>query len=297
MEHRRPSLIGPLILITIGVLFLLANLGMLPYSFWEIAARFWPLVLILVGLEIIFGRRSPAGALVVILLWVALVGGVLWLAAGGLLPSPTVTTESLSQPMGNITNASLDLNAGIAATYVTALSSDSGDLMSGTFAHSQGSRMVQTFDVVGDEGRLSLAEQGADVFMFNLEESRWDIGLNPRIPLALSVNGGVGRVILDLSGLKVTSLSINAGVGLMSVVAPKTGMSTLSVDGGVGSVAVTIPAGVAARIQVSSGLGGIDVNAARFPRFGDVYQTADYASATNRIDISVDGGVGTIRIQ
>jgi hypothetical protein len=199
--------------------------------------------------------------------------------------------------LGDITNASIELHGGIATTNVNALSSDSRDLMNGSFAHSQGSRMDQSYNVVGNEGRLSLSEQGTDPFMFNLNQSRWDIGLNPQIPLALSVDGGVGNVNLDLSGLKVTSLSINSGVGTIDVTTPQSGASTMSVNGGVGSVGVTIPTGVGARIQVNSGLGGVNVNPARYPKFGDVYQSADYASSANRVDISVDGGVGTIRIQ
>lgn len=300
MEYRRrPSLIGPLILITIGILFLLANLGMLPFTFWEIAARFWPLILILIGLEIIFGRRSMIGALIVVVLWLALIGGVIWLsfAGGGVLPTNTAVTDQLSQPLGDIQSAALDLNIGIATTNVTALAPGAADLMSGTFAHTPGTRIVKNYSVVGSAARLELREEGLDFPMFDYGGSRWDIGLNPQVPIALSVNGGLGRANLDFGALKITSLSIDAGVGSITIATPKTGVASMRVNGGVGSATITIPDGVAANIRVNSGLGGVHMSESRFPKFGDGYQSADYASAANKIDIDVNGGVGSINIR
>jgi hypothetical protein len=46
---------GAFILIILGVLFLLSNFGALPWSVWEIIVRFWPIVLILIGLEVLVG--------------------------------------------------------------------------------------------------------------------------------------------------------------------------------------------------------------------------------------------------
>ncbi|MDE3090157.1 MAG: hypothetical protein KGJ80_12310 [Chloroflexota bacterium] len=300
MEYRRrPSLIGPLILITIGVLFLLANLGMLPLTFWEIAYRFWPLILILIGLEIIFGRRSMIGALIVVVLWLALVGGVLWLsfAGGGLVPAAATQTDQISQALGDIKSASVDLNAGISTMNVTALAADTTDLVQGTYRHGDSTRASKSYNVAGSEGHLALGEDGVNWAPFGGSSSRWDLALNSSIPIALSVDGGAGRANLDLAGLNVPSISIDAGVGSMSITTPKAGATLLRVNGGVGSVTVTIPNGVGARIRVSGGLGGVHISESRFQKFGDVYQSADYATAASKIDIEIDGGVGNTTVQ
>jgi len=52
---RTKSLIGPLILIALGVLFLLANLGMLPHL-GPLFARWWPLILIAAGALLLVRR-------------------------------------------------------------------------------------------------------------------------------------------------------------------------------------------------------------------------------------------------
>lgn len=300
MEHRSRSIIGPLILITIGILLLLANLGYLPLSIWQIAAQFWPLILVLVGLDIIFGRRSWLGAIVIVVLWIALIAGVLWLAftqGGGLLPMRAAITEPLNQPLGDITTATVELSAGASSVFVTSLGTDSANLMEGKFAHPEGTRVIQSYNASGTTGRLVLREEGNPVTVIGASTSRWDVGLYPQIPLALQINGGIGRVDLDLGTLNVTSLDINAGVGSVTVAAPKAGAMRIKINGGVGSATITIPPEVAARIRVDSGLGGIRIDESRFPKSDKIYQSADYASASNKVEIDVDGGVGSVTIR
>jgi hypothetical protein len=52
---RPKSLIGALILITLGVALLLSNLGLLP-PLGPLFARWWPLILIVVGVSLLFRR-------------------------------------------------------------------------------------------------------------------------------------------------------------------------------------------------------------------------------------------------
>lgn len=300
MEHRRPGLIGPLILITIGILLLLANMGMLPLAFWEIAIRFWPLLLILIGLDVIFGRRSALGALAILVLWVALIGGMIWLASnqdGRFAFANAPVTDPISQPLGDIKSASIDLQTGFSNCQVSALNSDSADLVKGTYGHGEGTHAVKTYSVTGSEARLGLREEGNGFVFPGVSASRWDLGLYPQVPMALRVNGGVGRTNLDLSALNVTTLAIDTGIGTLDVTTPKTGVVTMRINGGIGSATVNIPQGVAASIRTNAGLAGIQVDPTRFPKSGGTYQSPDYAGAANKISIDVDGGIGSISIR
>lgn len=51
----RKSLFAPLVLIALGALFLLSNLGLLPHL-GPLFARWWPLILIVVGVSLLFRR-------------------------------------------------------------------------------------------------------------------------------------------------------------------------------------------------------------------------------------------------
>lgn len=50
--------IGAMVLIVVGTLFLLSNLGLLTVSIREIIRTWWPLVLIAVGLSLFFTPRQ-----------------------------------------------------------------------------------------------------------------------------------------------------------------------------------------------------------------------------------------------
>jgi hypothetical protein len=51
----RKSIFAPLVLIVLGTLFLLANLGLLPH-FGPFIAKWWPLILIAVGVSLLLRR-------------------------------------------------------------------------------------------------------------------------------------------------------------------------------------------------------------------------------------------------
>jgi hypothetical protein len=71
MEEQEPrkfrgSVFGPIILITIGVIFLLSNLGVLEGDVWTLLLLFWPVILIAIGLDSILKREGLVGAVFLI---------------------------------------------------------------------------------------------------------------------------------------------------------------------------------------------------------------------------------------
>jgi len=59
---------------------------------------------------------------------------------------------------------------------------------------------------------------------------------------------------------------------------------------------VRVPQGTAARIQVEGGLGGVVVNGT-FQKSDNTYTSLGYATAENRADVRINGGVGQLTIQ
>lgn len=47
-----------LILVLVGIVLLLNNFGVLPWNVWQILFKFWPLIIILWGVKIAFGKNS-----------------------------------------------------------------------------------------------------------------------------------------------------------------------------------------------------------------------------------------------
>jgi hypothetical protein len=63
------------------------------------------------------------------------------------------------------------------------------------------------------------------------------------------------------------------------------------------SLHLEVPEGVAARIRSRMALGRTTVNESRFPRTIDGYASPDFMTAPHRVDIEVQGGVGSITIR
>ncbi len=294
---HRGGVIGALVLITIGVVFLLSNLGYISSSVWLILIQFWPLILILAGIELLFGR-SRYGQLIVLVIGLLMLGGVVWI-----LINPTSlsfvgsqTTETIAEPAAGITMAELELSPGVGELNLTPLASGSPNWLEGTIALASGQRLEQQSSTAGSTAQLKLDTEGT-VFFFGSGE-RWNLALSPQIPIALKVDAGVGSSTIDLNALNTPRLDLDTGVGSMQVTMPShAGTVIARVNGGVGGLTLLIPQGIPARIRADSGIGFVNVNQTRFPNVGEnLYESPDYATATDRIDLTIDSGVGGITI-
>ena len=55
----KSTIVGPLVLIAIGILFLLKNLGLADLDIGRILSVWWPAILILVGISLLIKRNLP----------------------------------------------------------------------------------------------------------------------------------------------------------------------------------------------------------------------------------------------
>ena len=88
-RHKGGGYLAGFFLIFIGLVFLLNNLGFLPNSIWNEIWKFWPLIIIIIGIQVLFGK-SPFARMIVLLLTLFVFAGVLayLLIYSGLLVLP-----------------------------------------------------------------------------------------------------------------------------------------------------------------------------------------------------------------
>jgi len=284
---------------------LLNNMGILSWSVWDVIWRLWPVLLIAIGLDILVGRRSAIGSLIALVLVIAVIAGAVWLAtiatpmiAGQLFTGRTLTTDRVVQELAGATSADVRIAFGAGSLRIGALK-DSGNLIEGTVATGRGERILRDFQQNGGVAHFELRNEGMSFGPFGWRhgDRTWSLDLSSSVPMALNVSTGVGQSTLDLSGLKVTDLRVSSGVGQTEVWLPAQGRVTARVSGGVGQLIVTIPEGMAATIHGSAGLGGLSV-APRFARQGGGdYVSANYATADDRVDLDISGGVGEVVVR
>ncbi len=100
-------------LLFVGIVFLLQTLNILPWGLWGTLWRFWPVLIIVIGLGILLRRYN---VWLVSLLILAIFGACLGIAIWQYSPSLSngMTTKSYSEPLDDIERAQIeiDFNAG-----------------------------------------------------------------------------------------------------------------------------------------------------------------------------------------
>jgi hypothetical protein len=297
-ERSRNSLFGPILLIGLGILFLLSNFGLMNLDIGDLISRFWPVLLIVIGLDILLGRRNGVGGLLALLLI-----GALILASFGWFESAPISADSaeaqiIRQELAGAERAEINISAGVSQLLVNG-SPLTEQLIEGTVAPHRAERIESSFEQKAGVAHYSLKSEG---LRFTLpswgrrNRGLWDLRLTQDIPLALKVSTGVGEAELNLEQVQLTDLEVESGVGRTTLTLPGRGDFQAEISGGVGEVIVLIPDTLAARIRASAGIGSVNVEG-DFGRDDETYLSPNYENAEHKVDLKVDGGIGAITIR
>jgi hypothetical protein len=300
----------PILLICGGVILLLSNLGYLPNISWGILWRLWPLLLIGMGIDALFGRRSRLGAVVAALLILALLAGAL----AFVLYAPQLPlfaewvrpvgweSEHVEHPLGDTRQAQVSIDWTSVPGRLRALD-DSPNLIEGDLTV-RGRLIYDVRDGSTTSVRLDQDSSGAWFGSFDAgpPEKRWDVRLSPRVPLALTLDGGSGSGEYDLTGLQISELALDVGSGSVGLTLPAEGSYEARIKGGSGSLRIELPRAVGARVELDAGSGSFQPDErfrlVRGERDEDgVWETENYARADHTVLLRIDQASGSIRIQ
>lgn len=297
-RKRRPSLVGPLMLIGLGVVLLLNNLGVLSWSIWEVILRLWPVWFIAAGLDLLLGRRSVWGALLTVVLIVAVVVGGLWLLDADVGPGQAVTSERIVQALGEATRAEVNIAPGVGTLHIEALP-ESTNLVEGEVKLGQRARVTRDFAVKDGTAIFTLQSAGEIAGPFSIsrdQELVWHLGLAPQVPMKLKASLGVGESDLDLTGLELTGLDVSMGIGKTTITLPAMGRFQAKINSAIGEIVVVIPEGLEARIRASTAIVGRQLPDG-YKRQDDFYVSPGYERADNRVDLKVGLAIGSVTIR
>lgn len=295
---RRQGLVGPVFLIGLGIVFLLANYGLLAVNVWEVVLRLWPVLLVAIGLDIVLGRRSPLLSLVGLVLILAVLAGALWLYGVRFETGQVLNSEQISQAIGGATSARVIIEPAAGSLRITAMSSPDG-LVEGTVSRVGQERVVSDYSVSGGTATFTLRGTGG-VFLSvprgNQGEWNWNLALTPAIPVNLKTSLGAGQSLIDLTGLDISALDANLGVGQTMVILPSEGDFEGNVEGAIGQIVIQVPKGMALRIESNTGLASINVPN-DFVGQNDVFTSPGFTTAPHHVDLQVGQAIGNIDVR
>jgi hypothetical protein len=261
---RNGAIFWGVILIVIGGIILLSNLGLLPANIWQII---WPLGVIALGF------------------W------LLW----GIFRRPTVQNKHVEIGLRDAQRAVIKLRHGAGRMSLGA-TGEGVNLLAGDF----GGGVIVDERMEGDllKVKLKTPEQWYPTFNRPGTSLDWNLLVKERIPIDLDISTGASDARLDLTRLMIPSLKLSSGASSVQVQLPESAADMRAeFKTGAASLILRVPAKVAAQIKVTGGLTSIRVDSARFPKQGGVYQSPDYEAAVNKVTIRVETGVGSVDIR
>jgi hypothetical protein len=264
MRERRSlfaALAWPVGLIVIGTLLLLSTTGSLGMEPGQLVANWWPVALIAWGA---------------------------WLLLAAALPGRRIGVDTLSLPLAGAAAASVKITFGGGELSV---GPGAASTLSGTFAGMPAKYRT------GADGTIAIEPEAPAGWPWLDRTPSWQIGLPKDMPVSLQVESGAAKTTLDLDEVRLQALRIATGASDTRVRLPRSaGQTRVKAEGGAAAIVFEVPAGVAARIHSRMALGSTQVDESRFPRVGDGWETPDYTTATNRVEIEIQGGVGSARV-
>lgn len=310
-RNGRPALsLFALLLIAVGVVLLLQNLGVLSWELWLEVWRFWPVLLIAIGVGLVLGQRLRWLSMGIV---AALLAGSI--AGAALLAESTgdVDVDHLTVPLDDSRSLDLWVAFGLGSLTIDSLPDGSPNLVEGTFeSRCAGPEIRVRRD--GDAVSLDIEREDLDAEMdpgglaLCFRDADWRLSLSRAAEVTIDLGLGAASIDLDLTDLKTRSLYMDGGAASVDIRMPAgPGDMEAVISVAAASIDVRIPGGVEAFIVNDTNLSSFDVDR-RFPSLdlgsaaagrpaSNVYQSPGYRESDNRIRLEVLGGVSSVNVR
>ncbi len=308
---KSEKIVWGITLVFIGTILLLDNFDVIDF-YWRSVWNFWPLFLILAGLNLVFGKakQSSAGKALVILLTCVVLGTVAYVGSTRsnqysnwffdndeeLSASDTNQVRTFSETYNPaVPNAALTIEGG---ATVYELNQATAQLFEAEVNQSYGQYTLtkSSTDSV-DKVNFKMLDGGKS---WNLKKSNANkaiLRLNPNPIWSIRLDMGAGKADFDLSAYKLADLIIEGGAAAFEVkLGQPLALTTVSVDTGVADVKVSIPENAACQIEYEGGLTSKSFEGFDKKRDG-LYESANYATAATKIHIKLNGGLSSFKVK
>mgnify|MGYP003404185321 CR=1 FL=1 len=307
------KIIWGLILVFVGMVLLLENLGMISFS-WHVLWKFWPVFFILMGVNMAFGKsKSLLSAAITVLIVILTLVFIVYQASHsrerGYLnfrfndwDDDTVATDlfsggKLSEPYAATTKKAVLRISGAATNYT--LTDTTSNLFDADIKQHDGSYALEkkhhdSVDIL--DFRMRGGNNKSDVE--GKRSNKVNLYLNVKPIWNIETTVGAGETNFDLSPFKIDTLTLkgdatrcNVKLGLLA------SSSTILIEEGIAKAAIKVPQNSACRLYVTGGL--LKQNPSEFTKQPDgTYTSNGYSANKNRrINIYLKGDLAKFDIK
>lgn len=286
---RYGRLIWPGVLIVIGAIALLVNTGVVTSDRLYRLGDLWPVLVIVIGLELFTARTPmPAGtsAIAAVVILVLAVGGSLaYVAIGPAVPGSG--TVSGSGTMDGLDHASLEVDVGGATLKIVGADLGS-DLYNATIDYSGPAPNI-SFE--RSSGHVQISQNSGFHFL-GPQRFVLDMKLSTKVKWTIAVHSGAATDTYDFSKLQLASLEDDTGASREDItLGSPSGNVPVTINGGALTVHLHRPSGTTASISVSGGAVSLDFDGHHQHAVGEL---SAGASGADMFNVRINGGACTV---
>lgn len=292
--YRYRGVVWPAIIILVGIVALLVNTGVVSEERLYRFADLWPLVLVVIGLELLVSRAqlpaptaTIAASLIVVL---AVAGAFLYVALGPAIPGGTHTLDvGTGVPALGVEQATVQIDVGSADLNVNGSDTLNGDLYHAHIEYT-GSQPSVSEDLTTGHVEIS---QNNGFRMFSPQRFRMSLQLSSAVRWEITANTGAATGSFNLSTVNLKSMELATGASHEDItLGPASGIVPITIDGGALTVYLHRPSGNSASVDVSGGLVSLNFDGRQVHAIGTASESS--GAQTDAYRVQVNGGACTV---
>ena len=303
-NKRDEGLVGGIILIAIGIIALLVTFFDVDIV-WSELAKFWPVFIIIFGVSLLPLNKVLKSVSVIVII---LISCLIYcnevngnentsdeMTSEVLLEEGIETQEFFAPFKDNITEASVEINYGAGVLYLNSPVAElvkarnmSDKISQNFYLEYEGSHAEILFDVEDDNYQVNNVDE--------VKSNRFDISLNEAPIYDFELDLGACEMNFDFSEYKVSDIEINSGASNIDIKLGELFDSTrIVISTGVSKIRIGIPNNSGCRVECESVLSLKDFDGF-VKKSSNVYETSNYSSAENNIEIEFEGAMSEIKV-
>lgn len=295
--YRGDGYVGAVIWGGLGVFLLLNNLGMMPNASWTVLFRWWPVLLIAAGLDLIIGRHSIWSAIIGLVLGVALLAGIVWLSMGT-ASAHQIETYDMQYALGEAETIHANISA-TAGELTIKGGAEPGNAAEVAISKSANEQIRDEYYVQDDRGYFDLDNEGLFVlypaFQGASAKSVWDVSFNEDVPLVLDSQLIAGDQRFNLNELSVKRFDVKTIFGRTTIVMPRKETFDGNAEVIFGELLVFVPEDAAVCIYADTGITSVDLPDG-YIRKDDLILSPNADTNEDCMELNLNQAIGGLRI-
>lgn len=279
---------GGLILIVIGVLLLLFNMGYINFNIFTSFFDLWPLLLVAIGINIIFKNNRVISYITWGLFFVILiVFGILTQdISNPMIESNDIIVEKLSETKYG--NLNLDIGASeiiMGSTDKHLLSADLRGRQLDLKERYRNNNKTAVIDFQSRRFKIRNTERHNSIYNFYLNKDViWDIDFDL----------GAVSCEVNLEDIPVRKIDLDSGASDLTFILGNKHDLDFEIDTGASNINIIVPQDVGLKIEIDSALSNSNIKDMNLINRGDYYISQNYDDANITINLDIDMGLGNI---